>query len=117
MVKENKKKVKKENKTVDKKENSEKDNSISFNFSMKMNKDGMNGNISCNPPKEMSEEDKASMERLMKQSIQTANMFMANARNEMMREQKNTEKMILPNLFDDIMRRERNYRKYNRFGF
>lgn len=76
-------KKKTNNKTTDKK-TSEKDKikekasdkEISFNFSMKMDNEGLKGEGSFNPSEELSEEQKEIFENLIKDSIQNMKMFM-----------------------------------------
>lgn len=107
MVKENKKEKKierKENKSLKEKldkskeyldksiDDKKSDDSISFNFSIKVDKDGFSGDGSCIPPKNMNEEDKADMARLIQKSIQDANMFMTQAQNEMKKEQREEQR-------------------------
>ena len=109
------------------------DNSISFNFSMKMDKDGLRGDGSFLPPKNMSEGDKKNMAKLIQKSIQDANMFMTRAQNEMMREHRDEQRedrrfehpldifdMLNDRMFEDRNYNERNSRRRHnikRFGF
>ena len=82
-----KKKVDKktDNKATDKKisekdkikEKDSNDKGISFNFSMKMDNEGLKGNGSFNPSEELSEEQKEILENLIKNSIQNMKMFMS----------------------------------------
>lgn len=88
--KENKKENKKVDKKIDKKANKKvdkrvdkktkeavkakpsSDNGISFNFSMKIDEEGISGNATINPPKDMSEEDKKTLEMLITDGLEKA---------------------------------------------
>ena len=73
-------------------DNKKSDDSISFSFSMKMDKDGLKGDGSFLPPKNMSEGDRETMAKLIQKSIQDANMFMTQAQNEMMKERRDEQR-------------------------
>lgn len=63
---EKKKEKKKVKKKVEKKEVKEENNGFSFNFSIKFNEEGLDGNVSFNPGRKLSEEQKLAFEALFK---------------------------------------------------
>lgn len=129
--KENKKKIKKEkmnNKSLkekltmskeylDKSSKGKDDNSISFNFSIKMDKDGIRGGGSFIPPKEMTEEDKENMACLIQKGMQDVNMFMTRAQNEMRKSQRTFEHPFNPLniLLNYMVRNKEDYKYHRRF--
>ena len=103
------KKMKDKNNEKESKKKSKKlssDKSISFNFSIKIDEEGVNGNVSCTPPKDISEEDKETIEKLIKNSIERMGMFMSPHMHRIDRHKIDEKKLNdMSNIFEDMMRK------------